>query len=88
MATTNAQPNIAALEKVMETVRSSREEAQKFAADPKAYLKSQGLPTEGLKVNRITSTELSDEHLQAVAGGGIGWALCGGPVFISFGISW
>lgn len=88
MTTANTQPNVAALEKVMETLRSSPEEAEKFTANPKAYLESKGLPTEGLKIHRTTGTELSDEQLEAVAGGGIGWALCGGIAVLSFGVSW
>jgi hypothetical protein len=86
MATTNAQPNVAALEKVMETVRSSPEEAQKFAADPKAYLKNQGLPTDGLKITTSGRSELSEEQLDAVSGGG--WSVCIGPVFLSVGYEW
>lgn len=86
MATTNVQPNVAVLEKVMETVRSSPEEAQKFAADPKAYLKGQGLPTEGLKISTTDRGELSEEQLDAVSGGG--WSVCVGPVFLSVGYEW
>jgi DNA-binding CsgD family transcriptional regulator len=87
MANANAQPNVAALEKIMETVRSSPEEAKKFSADPKAYLKNQGLPTEGLKITTTTAgSELSEDQLDAVSGGG--WSACIGPVFLSVGYSW
>jgi hypothetical protein len=54
------------LELALEHVRSSREEAEKFAADPQAYLRSQGVETGGLK---FSAPELSDADLQQVAGG-------------------
>jgi hypothetical protein len=54
------------LEAALELVRSSHEEAEKFAADPQAYLKSNGVETSGLKFGEA---ELSDTELEQVAGG-------------------
>jgi len=54
------------LELALEHVRANPSAAAKFAADPQAYLKSQGVETTGL---RFGSAELSDDDLQHVAGG-------------------
>lgn len=54
------------LETALEQVRHSRKEAEKFASDPKAYLQSKGVKTEGLK---FAPPELSDAELEQVAGG-------------------
>lgn len=55
------------LEAVLEQVRSDRAEAEKFAANPQAYLQAKGVSTEGM---RFTGNgELSEKELETVAGG-------------------
>ncbi len=55
------------LEQALEQVRSDRAEAEKFAADPQAYLQAKGVSTDGLKFN--AGAELSEAELEQVAGG-------------------
>jgi hypothetical protein len=57
------------LQDALEQVRTSRDEAEKFTADPEAYLQSKGVDTEGLKFAPITAGDLSDEELELAAGG-------------------
>lgn len=56
------------LEQALEQVRTNHEEALKFSTDPEGYLKAKGIETEGMK---FRPTELSDEELEAAAGGAI-----------------
>jgi hypothetical protein len=70
------------LQKAMEAVQASDEEAKKFADDPKGYLQSKGISTESL--NFPESGELSEDDLEKVAGGSVacgsfgGLSFCGG----------
>lgn len=57
------------LQSALETVRSSKEEAEKFAADPEAYLAAQGIDTEGLRFGDVEDGELSEADLELAAGG-------------------
>jgi hypothetical protein len=57
------------LKDALEQVRSSREEAEKFAADPEHYLQAKGVDTEGLKFGQADSGDLSDADLELAAGG-------------------
>lgn len=56
------------LEKALSNVRTSHEEAAKFALNPQAYLESKGVDTRGMTI-RVPDTELSDTELEQVAGG-------------------
>lgn len=62
----NIKSNDPRLDKALEVVRTSRVEAEKFTADPEAYLKGKGVDTSGLSFG---PTELSDRELEQVAGG-------------------
>jgi hypothetical protein len=53
------------LEQALEQVRTHRDEAEKFAADPQAYLQNKGVDTKGLRLGG----ELSEGDLEHVAGG-------------------
>jgi len=57
------------LQEALEQVRSSHEEAQKFTADPEAYLQARGVDTTELKFGDVASGELSDADLEHAAGG-------------------
>lgn len=57
------------LERALEQVRTNRDEAAKFAADPQAYLGSRGVSTEGLRFGG--AAELSEAELEQVAGGAL-----------------
>lgn len=65
---------MATLEQVLDRVRGNHEEAQKFAADPQAYLKSNGIDTTGMS---FAPAELSDKDLEQVAGGALAAQICG-----------
>lgn len=85
MATTKVSPSAAAVEKIMEIVKSSKEEARKFTANPKSYLESKGVATEGMKFTTTTRIELSKDQLDAVSGG----ISIGGNIGIfGVGVSW
>jgi hypothetical protein len=53
------------LEQALESVRSSKQEAERFAADPEAYLESKGVETDHLRFGG----ELSESEMELVAGG-------------------
>lgn len=55
------------LEQALGLVRADRAEAEKFAANPEAYLKSKGVSTDALKFG--AGAELSEAQLETVAGG-------------------
>jgi hypothetical protein len=55
------------LDETLDRVRNNRAEAEKFSADPKAYLEKAGVDTTGLKFG--SSSELSEGDLEQVAGG-------------------
>jgi len=61
------------LQQALEEVRQSREEAERFAADPEGYLKDKGVKTEGLHFGPPPAAggELSEADLEHVAGGSI-----------------
>lgn len=75
------RPQDKALEAALEAVRATPGEAQKFAADPAAYLKTKGVATDGLRFGEGEG-ELSDQALEAVSGGGttvcvsVGYIIC------------
>jgi hypothetical protein len=54
------------LDKALEVVRTNRVEAEKFTADPEAYLQAKGVDTSGLSFG---PPELTDKELEQVAGG-------------------
>jgi hypothetical protein len=54
------------LELALETVRTNKAEAERFAQNPESYLKSKGVSTDGL---HFGTTELSETELEAVSGG-------------------
>lgn len=64
------------LEKALMDVRTSHEEAAKFALNPQDYLESRGVDTRGLTI-QIPDTELSDAELEKVAGGAMEAAAIG-----------
>lgn len=57
------------LQEALEQVRSNQEEAQKFTADPEAYLQARGVDTSDLRFGETSSGELSDADLELAAGG-------------------
>jgi hypothetical protein len=61
------------LDDALEEVRTNREEADKFAADPQGYLTSKGVDTKGL---HFGGPELTEEDLEHVAGG-VARQICG-----------
>jgi len=63
------------LQDALEQVRNSREDAEKFAADPAAFLQSKGVDTDGLKFGQTTG-ELSDADLELAAGGMMAPTIC------------
>jgi hypothetical protein len=69
------RPGDKTLENALETVRTTPGEARRFALDPEGYLKSKGVATEGLRIG-ISHGELSDQQLDAVAGGLIAPTIC------------
>lgn len=57
------------LQAALEVVRTDREEAKKFTADPEAYLQARGVDTAELRFGETSSEELSDADLELAAGG-------------------
>jgi hypothetical protein len=71
------RPGDTNLKDALETMRATPGEARKFASDPEGYLKSKGVVTDGLRIG-MSQGELTDEALDAVAGGGLGpLTICG-----------
>ena len=86
MPTTTIKAADANLEKALEDVRASEEEAKKFVVDPEAYLQGRGVSTEGLNFAVTKPGELSDDQLDSVAGGGF-CASVGIP-FVCASVGW